>query len=279
MLEEYKFTNEIPPIIKPIPTELFSISLKNGCECSIYYGRQKYDFQQGSVLFLAPGQSFHTEKETKKINPPNFPGWTLVFHPELIRNTSLNKDIKKYSFFNYECNEALHLSENERILLTNITKSIQDEYCKNLDVFSNELIVAQIELLLKYCKRFYGRQFITRSNENHDILIRFENFLKTYLDKDDTDIEMLTVKICAKELGYSANYLSDLLKKETGKSAQEHIYFYVIEKAKNMLSSTDNPVNHIASSLGFDYSQHFSKFFKNNVGISPTHYRKKNFIN
>jgi AraC-like DNA-binding protein len=279
LLEEYKIAKSIPEITKPIPSELYSISLKNGSECSIFYGRRKYDFLQGSLLFLAPGQSFITSENSVQEEISNFPGWTLVFHPELIRNSSISKNIEKYTFFNYESNEALHLSKNERLLLTSIIKSIQDEFSKKLDEYSNELIVTYIELLLKNCLRFYGRQFITRSNENHDILIRFETFLRNYFDNEKDSIEMLSVKTCAKEMGYSTNYLSDLLKKETGKSAQEHIYFYVLERAKNMLLSTNEPVNYIASSLGFEYSQHFSKFFKNKIGVSPMLYRKENSKN
>jgi AraC-like DNA-binding protein len=179
-----------------------------------------------------------------------------------------------YWFFSYEANEALHLSDQEKQKITAIVETIEHEYSQNIDVYSQELIISNIELLLNYCKRFYGRQFLTRSHVNKDVISRFEAFLKNYFDSGRPETEGLpTVKYCAREMDYSTNYLSDLLKKETGKNTQEHIHFHLIEKAKTMLLGTDEPVFRIAYALGFEYPQHFSKLFKNKTGMSPAAYR------
>ena len=160
-------------------------------------------------------------------------------------------------------------------MITTIVTTIEQEYSQNLDEYSQELIVSNLEVLLNYCKRFYGRQFLTRTHVNKDVLSRFEAFLASYFDSERPESEGLpTVKYCAREMGYSTNYLSDLLKKETGKNTQEHIHAYVIEKAKNLLLGTKEPVNVIAYSLGFEYPQHFSKLFKKKTGMSPVAYRQ-----
>ena len=278
LLEESNFKREIPPIPRPIPSELYAVSLKNGTECKVSYGRRSYDFDEGSLLFLAPGQSFSVDPgsgQNRMTTASGFPGWNLIFHPELIRNSFLSREMDKYTFFSYESHEALHLSEEERILLTRIVHSIKKEFSINQDRHSNGIIISHIDQLLKYILRFYGRQFLTRSSENLDTLSRFEKFLKNYFANGEEAVEMLSVKTCAGELGYSANYLSDLLKKETGKSAQEHIYFHILERAKTMLASSDKPVYLVASTLGFEYAHHFSYFFKRKTGTTPTLYRKE----
>jgi AraC-like DNA-binding protein len=202
-------------------------------------------------------------------------GWALFFHPDLIRKHHLGKHMKEYTFFSYDAYEALHLSDQEKQMITTIVKTIETEYSQNLDVYSQDLIVSHIEVLLNYCKRFYGRQFLTRTHVNKDVISRFEEFIKGYFDSERPETEGLpTVKYCAQEMGYSTNYLSDLLKKETGKNTQEHVHFYVIEKAKTLLLGTEEPVNVIAYSLGFEYPQHFSKLFKKKTGMSPTAYRQ-----
>jgi len=274
LLESDKLPTELPVSDKAILTELYAISLKNGRDCHMLYGRRHYDFQQGAILFLAPGQIMTPLNSDQPKEKSKFPGWTLIFHPDLIRNYPLQQQMPNYTFFQYDTNEMLHLSEQERVNLTNMVQSIHKEISMKLDDHSNRIIVSQIELMLNFCTRYYSRQFITRSAENNDILIRFELLLKSYFDnKKFEKKELLSVKKCANELGYSSHYLSDLLKKETGKNAQEHIQFFVIEKAKDLLLSTKEPVNIIASWLGFEYSQHFSKLFKAKVGVAPKYYR------
>jgi AraC-like DNA-binding protein len=176
----------------------------------------------------------------------------------------------KYSFFSYDSHEALHVSERERQTITNIALAIKHEYSQNIDAYSQNLIISNLELLLNYSQRFYGRQFLTRSAVNKDLVARFGNFLTANLESDKPESQGLpSVKHCAKELGYSTNYLSDLLKKETGRNTQGHIHFHVIEKAKTMLLGTEEPVYRIAYALGFEYPQHFPKLFRNKTGVSP----------
>jgi AraC-like DNA-binding protein len=254
-----------------IVSNLYMISLKNGHECRLLYGRQNYDFQEGSLIFLAPGQAI---LPTHPGDGGGDYGWVLCFHPDLIRGTSLAGKMPEYSFFSYDSNEALHLSEEERATVTNIGRAIRDEYSKNLDAFSRDLIVTNLELLLNHGKRFYGRQFITRTSVNRDVVARFEAFVEARLASADLASRGLpSVQDCARATGYSPNYLSDLLRKETGKSAIEHLHFHLVEKAKNLLLGTDEPVSRIAYALGFEYPQHFSRLFKSRTGISPAKFR------
>ncbi len=255
-----------------IITNFYTISLKEGISCRNKYGRQYYDFQEGSLTFMAPEQELHVDEDNSEVK--NSSGWILCFHPDLIYKNSLIKKVNQYTFFSYDSNEALHLSDQEKIKITAIVNEIKNEFSQNIDVFSQDLIVSYVELLLNHCKRFYGRQFITRAKVNKEVVVRFEDFLKYYFASAKPESDGLpSVKYCALEMGYSPNYLSDLLKKETGKNTQEHIHFYMIEKAKNMLLETEKPVNLIAAELGFEYPQHFSKLFKNKTGMSPIKYR------
>ncbi|PKM78771.1 MAG: AraC family transcriptional regulator [Firmicutes bacterium HGW-Firmicutes-15] len=255
-----------------IITNFYTISLKEGISCRNKYGRQYYDFQEGSLTFMAPEQELHVDEDNSEAK--NSSGWILCFHPDLIYKNSLIKKVNQYTFFSYDSNEALHLSDQEKIKITDIVNEIKNEFSQNIDVFSQDLIISYVELLLNHCKRFYGRQFITRAKVNKEVVVRFEDFLKYYFDSAKPESDGLpSVKYCALEMGYSPNYLSDLLKKETGKNTQEHIHFYMIEKAKNMLLDTEKPVNLIAAELGFEYPQHFSKLFKNKTGMSPIKYR------
>jgi len=261
----------IPVIEQQITLSLYSISLKNGHECKIKYGRQNYDFQEGTLMCLAPGQTIEPFSASENTE---LDGWVLIFHPDLISKSTLGKKMNAYTFFSYDSHEALHLSDIERQTVTNIVKTIKAEYSQNIDVHSQDLIISNLELLLNYCKRFYGRQFITRTNVYKDVVIQFEEFLKSYFDSEKPEaLGLPSVKYCAEEMCYSPNYLSDLLKKETGKTTQEHIHFYLIEKAKILLLGTQEPVNRIANSLGFESPQHFSKLFKNKTGMSPIEYR------
>lgn len=261
----------LPEIKQKIVLDLYSLSLKSGSECKIKYGRQNYDFQEGTLVFLAPGQTIEPISTSEVADTE---GWTLVFHPDLIRKTTLGNKINEYAFFYYDSNEALHVSNQERVIITDIAKAIKYEYSQNIDEYSKELIVSNIELLLNYCKRFYSRQMITRTNVTKDIVNQFEKLLKSYFDSQQPKSYGLpSVKFCSQEMGYSTNYLSDLLKKETGKNTKEHIQFYLIEKAKVMLLGTSTPINQIAYFLGFKYPQHFSTLFKKKTGMSPVEYR------
>jgi AraC-like DNA-binding protein len=204
-------------------------------------------------------------------------GWGLFFHPDLIRATSLNEKLKNYSFFNYEVSEALHLSDKEKNILSECIEKIQTELLENIDVHSQNIIVSTIELLLNYCSRFYGRQMITRSQTNKSIIAQIENILNSYFAETKAKEQGLpTVKFLADNVNLSPSYLSDLLKKETGKNAQEHIHFYLIEEAKNYLINTEKNINEIAYCLGFEYPQYFNKLFKQKTGKTPMEYRSLN---
>lgn len=255
-----------------IITSFYSINLKEGPSCKTKYGRQYYDFEEGSLVFLAPEKAAYIDEDQPE--EPESTGWNLCFHPDLIYKSSLSQKISDYTFFTYEHNEALHLSDQEKQKITDIVNEIKHEYSQNMDDYSQDLIISQLELFLNYCQRFYGRQFMTRTKVNKTIVTRLDKFLKDYFQSHQ--LKLLgppSVKFCAQAMGYSPNYLSDLLKKETGKNTQEHVYFHLIEKAKILLLETDEPVSAIASELGFDYPQHFSKLFKNKTGRSPAEYR------
>ena len=250
----------------------YSISLKNHCSGKLIYGRQHYDFQEGSLMFIAPDQVFSTEGEDSMER--EIEGWGLYFHPDLIRHTDLMGKMKGYSFFGYDTHEALHVSDEEKQTITQVVKTIEHEFSQNLDDHSQTLIISNIELLLNYCNRFYSRQFLTRTTASKDVIIRFEEFLEAYFESDQIRQNgMPSVKYCAQQMGYSANYLSDMLKKETNKNTQEHIHSVLIEKAKNMLLGTSESVSQIAYQLGFEYPQHFSKLFKKKTGVAPAEFR------
>lgn len=253
---------------------LYQISLKLGMTGSLSYGRNSYDFQEGTMLFTQPDQIL---KIVDQKHLTGSAGWTLFFHPDFIRKSELGNTIDQYTFFSYAVHEALHLSDKERTNLTELVNKIEEEYSQNIDRHSQKLIISTIELILDYCTRFYDRQFYTRTNLNKDHVSRFEQLLREYYHSEQPlESGMLTVKRCGTELNMSAHYLSDLLKKETGKNAQELIYQYVIERAKTLLLSSTEPISQLAYGLGFEYSQHFSKLFKSKTGMSPGQYRQLN---
>jgi AraC-like DNA-binding protein len=258
-----------------ISTDFYSIMYKNYCKNNIKYGRNAIDFQDGNLICIAPNQTIEIDNETEY--KENRLGWGLFFHPDLIRATSLNDKLKNYSFFNYEVSEALHLSDKEKNILLECVQKIQSELQENIDVHSQYIIVSTIELLLNYCSRFYGRQMITRSQTNKSIIIQIENILTKYFAEAKAKEQGLpTVKFLADKVHLSPSYLSDLLKKETGKNAQEHIHFYLIEEAKNYLINTEKNINEIAYHLGFEYPQYFNKLFKQKTGNTPMEYRHLN---
>ena len=252
----------------------FQISLKSGIKGSLSYGRNSYDFNEGTITFIKPNQLVKVE------NSEDYQGgcgWTLIFHPDLIRKSELGRTIDKYSFFNYEVHEALHLSEDEKDSLTELANKIEKEYHHNIDRHSQEIIIANIEMILKYCKRFYDRQFFTRTNLNQDVLTKFEKVIQEYYSLDGPiETGILSVKYCAQKLSMSPNYLGDLIKNETGRSAKDHIQEYVIQKAKTKILGTNQSISEIAYSLGFEYPQGLNRLFKAKTGMSPKEYRNLN---
>jgi len=262
----------IPPM--RVHFGFYCVFLKESICGDLKYGCNYYDYQEGTLVFIAPGQVVGIGNIPGSPHPE---GWTLLFHPDLIRGTSLGRNIKEYTFFSYEANEALHLSEKERQIILDCLNKIDHELHQSIDKHSKKLIANNIELLLNYCMRFYDRQFITRSVVNKDILVRFENLLDNYLKSEITkSLGLPTVKYCADQLHLSANYFGDLIKKETGKSAQEHIQLKLIDIAKERIFDTSKSVSEIAYELGFKHPQHFSRMFKNETGQSPNEYRSLN---
>ena len=253
---------------------IYCIFLKEVNCGDLKYGRHYYDYQKGTLVFIAPGQFIDVENKTDFYQPM---GNALVFHPDLIRGTSLAGRMNEYTFFNYNTNEALHLSEKERHLVLDLFSKINDELQHSVDKHSKKLIASSIELFLNYCERFYDRQFITREDVNKGILERFENLLRGYFSSDNpTEIGLPSVAYCADELNLSANYFGDLIRKETGKSAKEYIQSKIIDVAKDELVESDKTINEIAYELGFKYPQHFSRMFKKTAGTSPSEYRTRN---
>ena len=249
----------------------YTIYLKDEVNCEILYGRGKYDYRKGSVICLAPGQVIGIEDNGEEFQPK---GWALCFDTELIHGTSLGRGIKEYSFFSYNVNEALHLSEQERVIFLDCLNKISMELRHSIDRLSRRLIATNIELLLNYCLRFYERQFITREAAHSDVLARFEELIDNYINSSRPLTEGLpTVRWCASQLCLSPNYFGDLIKKETGRNAKEYIQSKIIELAKERLLAQSKSISEIAYSLGFQYPQHFTRLFRNIVGISPKQYR------
>jgi AraC-like DNA-binding protein len=238
------------------------------------YGCNNYDYEEGTLVFVAPGQVIGVENNGEYYEPK---GQVLVFHPDLIRGTSLGRRIGDYTFFSYEVHEALHLSEAERKIIADCFAKIKFELEHAIDKHSKTLIVSNIELFLNYCVRFYDRQFITRDTAHKGALQRFEDLLNGYFlsDRPQT-IGLPSVGYCAGQLHLSANYFGDLVKKETGKSAQEYIQLKLMDVAKEKIFDPNKSVSEIAYELGFKYPQHFTRLFKQRVGYSPNEYRMLN---
>lgn len=250
---------------------IYALFLKETLCGDIRYGKQKYDYQEGTVVSFAPGQV--TEVTMRPDAQPA--GQGILFHPDLIKGTSLGRGIKQYSFFAYASNEALHTSEEERTIIMDCLAKTRLELQRPIDKHSRRLITRNIELLLDYCMRFYERQFITRTAVNRDVLAKFEMLLDEYFQGEHPQNEGLpTVKYFADKVCLSPNYFGDLIKKETGKTAQEYIQNKVIDLAKELILGTDKTVTEIAYTLGFQYSQHFNRTFKKHTGVTPSEYRK-----
>ena len=258
-----------------VSADFYSMIFKNFHKNFLRYGRKVVDFQDGSLICVAPNQLIEIEYDEEL--PENRMGWAVFFHPDLIRATALNDNIKNYSFFSYEISEALHLSEKEKQILWDNVMKLQGELQENIDIHSQAILVSTLELLLNYCSRFYGRQFITRKSSNNAVVVHVEKILSEYFKGGDVDEKGLpTVKYLAEQVSLSPGYLSDLLKKETGKNTQDHIHFYLIEEAKSILLNTDKSVGEIAYSLGFEYPQYFNKLFKKKTGKTPVEFRDMN---
>lgn len=252
---------------------LYCVVLKRVKCGDLKYGNHNYDYQEGTLVFFAPGQV--VEVVSDEVFQPS--GLALAFHPDLLVNTPLGKRMNEFGFFGYNTNEALHLSDKEKKLVTECFEKIHYELQQSIDKHSKMLITSNIELLLNYCMRFYDRQFITRDNANQGILERFENLMNDYFFSDKPqNIGLPSVSWCAEKLNLSANYFGDLVKKETGKSAQEYIQSKVIDVAKERIFDVNKSISQVAYDLGFKYPQHFTRLFKQKVGISPNEYRNLN---
>ncbi|WP_460638936.1 helix-turn-helix domain-containing protein [Larkinella harenae] len=249
----------------------YTVSLKKNCQCKIKYGQTYYDFDEGVMSFAAPDQVFTWEAGSAQ---PNV-GWLLVFHSDFVRNSPLGQKMKQYGFFDYASNEALILSEDEEKAIENLILSLEREISKPIDPFSQDIIVAQIEVLLNYCNRFYNRQFLTRRVVHHDLLTRVETLLTDYFNSDKiSELGLPTVTYLADQLNLSPKYLSDMLRTLTGQSTQQHIHDKLIEKAKQILTTTNLSVSEIAYQLGFEYPQSFNKLFRNKTDQSPLAFRQ-----
>lgn len=249
--------------------DLYNISIKKSFKGKLKYGKNHYDFDDGSMSFIAPNQIISVDSQEDR----NSDGWSLIFHADLIRQYPLGKSIKNYGFFSYAVNEALHLSSEEEKTIEVIVQNIQNEIKLRLDTFSQDVIASSLELLLNYCNRFYSRQFITRKMATNDLLTNFENILAKYFT-NDSDLTLPTVEKLATELNVSSSYLSDMLRSLTGQNTQQHIHEKIIEKAKEILTTTTLTASEIAYQLGFEYPQSFSKLFKSKTNLTPMEYRQ-----
>lgn len=264
-------TIEPETILSAVTTDFYVVALKKDCaggKCK--YGQQYYDFEEGIMYFIAPQQVLQFED----ILLSEVKGAVLVVHPDFLQGYSLAAKIKDYGYFSYASNEALHLSEREEKSIMNIIENISREIDANMDAFTQDLLVSNIDLLLKYCDRFYNRQFLTRKKASSDLLIKLENLLDDYFKRDKPAVSGIpTVQFIAKELNLSPNYLSDMLRVHTGQTTQQHIQNRVIEKAKELLSTTAMSVSEIAYHLGFEHPQSFHRLFKNRTSFSPLEFR------
>jgi AraC-like DNA-binding protein len=257
-----------------IISDLHLISLKGNVSGTFLYGRNSYDFDEGTMVFIAPGQVTSFGETGLSLDDS---GWSILFHPDFVRKSALSNLTRDYTFFQYESNEALHVSDKEKTTLTELVRQMDTELQQNTDTHSQALILVLLETILKYCHRFYDRQFYTRTNLNSDIVSRFEAYLESYFASDEVLLYGLpTVNQCGKALNISGSYLSDLLKLETGKSLLAHIHAHIVEKAKTLLLNSDHSISEVAYVLGFKYPQHFSKLFKSGTGVSPSEYRALN---
>lgn len=250
---------------------LYALFLKENKGCKLSYGRTEYDFDEMTVTSFAPGQVIHVEPNPDVTNPK----WTaLLFHPDLLNRTSLGRNISRYEFFDYTSNEALHLSCGEIEIFRGVLEMIQQELHRGIDKHSKELIVSNIELLLNYCLRFYDRQFVTREEINHTVVKKFTSLLDEYIEKKAEQEGLPTVAYFADKCCYSPKYFGELVKTEMGKTAKEFINERVLRNAKQLLEDESLTITRVSERLGFEYPQHFVRFFKAQTGRTPSDYRK-----
>ena len=248
---------------------IYGIFFHDEAEIDLAYGCGKYDYKKGTVICVAPGQIGGKEDNSERVM---LTGWALLFHPDLLHGTPLEKAIKNYSFFDYRVNEALHMTDEEHGILTSLMRQIRDELRKRHDELQDSIIVGYIELVLNFCQRFYNRQFITRKFDNSDMLMKFDRLLHDYFDGNmQLTLGLPTVQFCADKLCMSSNYFGDMIKKTTGDTASNYIRQYIIQRAKNELA-TGESIARVAYGLGFEYPQHLSRMFKKLTGMTPSDY-------
>lgn len=267
-LDEMQLPTE--SILRAITTDFYVVALKKECaggKCR--YGQQYYDFDEGIMYFIAPNQVMQFDEVLLN----DVRGHILVFHPDFIQGFQLARQIKEYGYFSYATNEALHISEKEEKVILDIFENVRREINDNIDAFTQDLLVANVQLLLKYCDRFYNRQFLTRKKANNDILTKLEDLLDDYYKKDFPEHGVPTVQYIASELNLSPNYLSDMLKVQTGQTTKQHIQHRIIQKAKELLSTTELSVSEVAFQLGFEHPQSFHRLFKSQTSVSPLDFR------
>ncbi|SDR94387.1 transcriptional regulator, AraC family [Polaribacter sp. KT25b] len=260
----------------PITNDCYSISLKKYVEGDLNYGRTKYDFTNGALIFIAPRQILQWDNSVVFEQK----GFSINFHEDFIKGTDLAQQIKKYGFFSYSVNEALHLSPKEEKQIESIVANIEIEYQNNQDVFSKEIIISQLNTLLKYANRFYERQFLNRIEISNNLLEQFNKHLTEYFESGQLQEKGIpSIEHIAGKMYISQRYLSDTLKKETGKTTTEHLHLHLIDEAKNILLQPNKSISEVAYELGFEYPPYFSRLFKKKEGISPTEYREKYKLN
>lgn len=248
---------------------VYGIFFHDEAEIDLEYGCGKYDYKKGTVICVAPGQVGGKEDNGERVM---LTGWALLFHPDLLCGTPLEKAIKNYSFFDYRVNEALHMTDEENAILTSLMCQMRDELQKRHDEVQDTIIVGYIELVLNFCQRFYNRQFVTRKLENTDILMKFDSLLRDYYEeKQQTVLGLPSVQYCSDKLCMSPNYFGDIVKKMTGDTAGNYIREYVIQLARNEFAKGTN-VAQVAYELGFEYPQHFNRMFKKQTGVTPKEY-------
>lgn len=261
---------EVSPIRHSLNNySVYGIFFHDEADIDLAYGCGKYDYKKGTVICVAPGQIGGKEDNGDRVT---LTGWALLFHPDLLNGTPLGKSIKKYSFFDYRVNEALHMTNEEHDIFISLMRQIRDELQKRPDTLQNAIIVGYIELALNFCQRFYNRQFITRKLENSDLLMKFDSILRDYFEKKiQLTLGIPTVQYCADKLCMSSNYFGDMIKKTTGDTASNYIRQYLIQRAKNELT-TGASIAQVANELGIEYPQHLSRMFKRQTGITPSEY-------
>ena len=251
---------------------VYGIFFHDEANIDLAYGCGKYDYKEGTVICVAPGQIGGKEVNGEEVM---LTGWALLFHPDLLHGTRLEKSIKNYSFFDYRINEALHMTDEEHDILVSLMRQIKDELQRKHDALQDAILVGYIELMLNFCQRFYNRQFITRKFDNSDMLMKFDRLLHDYFDGNmQLTLGLPTVQFCADKLCMSSNYFGDMIKKTTGDTASNYIRQYIIQRAKNELA-TGESIARVAFGLGFEYPQHFSRMFKKQEGVTPSEYCQK----